>query len=56
MTTELVNVYSPINIAFIKYWGKREGGEELILPTNDSFSITLSTGKFRTHTSVLLSP
>jgi diphosphomevalonate decarboxylase len=55
MTTELVNVLSPINIAFIKYWGKREGGEDLILPTNDSFSITLSTGKFRTHTSVLIS-
>lgn len=49
-----VTVTAPINIAFIKYWGKREGGEELILPTNDSFSITLSTDPFRSKTSVLL--
>ncbi|KPA78429.1 putative diphosphomevalonate decarboxylase [Leptomonas pyrrhocoris] len=49
-----VTVEAPINIAFIKYWGKREGGEELILPTNDSFSITLSTKPFRSKTSVVL--
>lgn len=49
-----VTVVAPINIAFIKYWGKREGGEELILPTNDSFSITLATEPFRSKTSVLL--
>ena len=50
-----ITVYAPINIAFIKYWGKREGGEQLILPTNDSFSITLSTNMFRSKTSVVLS-
>jgi diphosphomevalonate decarboxylase len=50
-----VTVLAPINIAFIKYWGKREGGEELILPTNDSFSITLSTEPFRSKTTVVLS-
>jgi diphosphomevalonate decarboxylase len=49
-----VTVVAPINIAFIKYWGKREGGEKLILPTNDSFSITLSTEPFRSKTSVVL--
>lgn len=49
-----VTVVAPINIAFIKYWGKREGGESLILPTNDSFSITLSTDPFRSKTSVVL--
>lgn len=55
MADTLVTVVAPINIAFIKYWGKREGGEKLILPTNDSFSITLSTNPFRSKTSVLLS-
>ena len=49
-----VTVEAPINIAFIKYWGKREGGEKLILPTNDSFSLTLSTKPFRSKTSVVL--
>lgn len=55
MTDKIVTVLAPINIAFIKYWGKREGGEKLILPTNDSFSITLSTDPFRSKTSVALS-
>ena len=48
-------VVAPINIAFIKYWGKRESGEQLILPTNDSFSITLATEPFRSKTTVVLS-
>ena len=50
-TGQTVTVISPINIAFIKYWGKTD--EDLIIPTNDSFSITLSTNKFRTKTSVV---
>eukprot|EP00758_Cryptobia_borreli_P008717 Tbor_TRINITY_DN5413_c0_g1::TRINITY_DN5413_c0_g1_i2::g.24570::m.24570/K01597/MVD, mvaD; diphosphomevalonate decarboxylase len=49
-----ITVVAPVNIAFIKYWGKREGGDELILPANDSFSITLSTDPFRSKTSILL--
>jgi diphosphomevalonate decarboxylase len=51
-----VTLAAPINIAFIKYWGKREGGEQLVLPTNDSFSITLDTAPFRSKTTVVLSP
>lgn len=40
------------NIAFIKYWGKRN--EELILPTNSSLSMTLDES-INTKTSVTLS-
>lgn len=31
---------SPINIALVKYWGKAH--EKLIIPTNDSISLTVS--------------
>ena len=79
-----VTVVAPINIAFIKYWGKRTGenccndlqddsihdyiyklisltntslsrGECLILPVNDSFSITLDVHLLHTKTSVMFS-
>ncbi|GIW62263.1 MAG: diphosphomevalonate decarboxylase [Patescibacteria group bacterium] len=36
----LVKVKSPANIAFIKYWGRRN--HKLILPCNSSFSMNLS--------------
>jgi diphosphomevalonate decarboxylase len=51
-TTTTVTVWAPINIALLKYWGKRD--QSLILPVNDSISLTLQAvhGSFGT-TSVL---
>ncbi|KAI9184688.1 diphosphomevalonate decarboxylase [Blastocladiella emersonii ATCC 22665] len=40
MTAIEATVTAPVNIAVIKYWGKRD--EKLILPTNSSLSATLS--------------
>ena len=42
-----------MNIAVIKYWGKRD--ESLVLPTNDSLSVTLAREDLRTTTTVSLS-
>ena len=39
MTRREVECSAPVNIALVKYWGKRD--EKLILPLNSSFSITL---------------
>lgn len=39
---------APVNIAVIKYWGKRDA--TLNLPTNSSLSVTLSQADLRTHT------
>jgi diphosphomevalonate decarboxylase len=54
MTSEqwnkVVTCEAPINMAVIKYWGKRD--EELILPINSSLSATLTTQKMRSKTTV----
>ncbi|KAF8246424.1 diphosphomevalonate decarboxylase [Wilcoxina mikolae CBS 423.85] len=45
---------APVNIAVIKYWGKRDTA--LNLPTNSSLSVTLSQSDLRTHTTAACSP
>ncbi|XP_076763756.1 mevalonate diphosphate decarboxylase [Xylocopa sonorina] len=49
-----VTCIAPVNIAVIKYWGKRD--ETLILPTNDSISVTLDTEHLHAKTTVMASP
>ncbi|KAE8269111.1 hypothetical protein A4X09_0g3234 [Tilletia walkeri] len=41
---------APPNLALCKYWGKRLGAEALILPTNDSLSVTLDQNHLRSTT------
>lgn len=45
---------APVNIAVVKYWGKRD--PKLNLPTNSSLSVTLSQSDLRTHTTAACSP
>ncbi|KAJ3201151.1 diphosphomevalonate decarboxylase, partial [Clydaea vesicula] len=49
----LITCIAPVNIAVIKYWGKRD--QELLLPTNGSLSVTLSTEDMHSKTSVKFS-
>jgi len=51
---KVVTCTAPVNIAVIKYWGKRD--EKLILPINDSISVTLSSKHMHAKTSVAMSP
>ncbi|KAH7356709.1 GHMP kinase [Rhexocercosporidium sp. MPI-PUGE-AT-0058] len=44
---------APVNIAVVKYWGKRD--PKLNLPTNSSVSVTLSQADLRTHTTAACS-
>jgi len=46
----VITYTAPVNIAVIKYWGKRD--ESLILPINDSVSVTLSSDQMHAKTSV----
>ncbi|KAI5966315.1 MVD1 [Candida pseudojiufengensis] len=48
MTIYQASVTAPVNIATLKYWGKRN--TDLNLPTNSSISVTLSTNDLRTLT------
>ena len=47
-------VTAPVNIAVIKYWGKRDA--KLLLPTNSSLSLTLSQDHLKSKTSIRASP
>ncbi|KAF3686375.1 Diphosphomevalonate decarboxylase [Channa argus] len=49
----IVTCTAPVNIAVIKYWGKRN--EELILPINSSLSVTLHQDQLKTTTTVATS-
>ncbi|KXS17393.1 mevalonate pyrophosphate decarboxylase [Gonapodya prolifera JEL478] len=49
-----VTVCAPVNIAVIKYWGKRS--VSLNLPTNSSLSVTLHTDDLRSTTTAACSP
>ncbi|RUS33401.1 diphosphomevalonate decarboxylase, partial [Jimgerdemannia flammicorona] len=51
---KVVTCTAPVNIAVIKYWGKRNAA--LILPTNDSLSVTLSQDILHSKTTIAASP
>ncbi|RZF45836.1 hypothetical protein LSTR_LSTR012316 [Laodelphax striatellus] len=51
---KIITCIAPVNIATIKYWGKRD--TELILPLNDSISVTLSTDQMHSKTTVAIDP
>ncbi|XP_023701355.1 diphosphomevalonate decarboxylase isoform X2 [Paramormyrops kingsleyae] len=50
----MVTCTAPVNIAVIKYWGKRD--EDLILPINSSLSVTLHQDQLKSTTTVACSP
>ena len=48
-----VTMRSPINIALVKYWGKAH--EKLIIPSNNSLSLTINKDQLCSETTVTLS-
>jgi len=48
-----VTCTAPVNIAVVKYWGKRD--ETLILPTNSSLSGTIDKGSMQSKTTITAS-
>ncbi|XP_039541199.1 diphosphomevalonate decarboxylase-like [Pimephales promelas] len=46
----IVTCTAPVNIAVVKYWGKRN--EDLILPINSSLSVTLHQEQLKTTTTI----
>ncbi|KAJ1523530.1 hypothetical protein ONE63_001379 [Megalurothrips usitatus] len=54
MKMAAVTCIAPVNIAVIKYWGKKD--EKLIIPLNDSLSGTLSMDQMHAKTTVMASP
>ncbi|NXG37265.1 MVD1 decarboxylase, partial [Dromaius novaehollandiae] len=49
----MVTCTAPVNMAVIKYWGKRDS--ELILPINSSLSVTLHQDQLKTTTTAAIS-
>uniref|UniRef100_A0AAY4E2Y8 Diphosphomevalonate decarboxylase n=1 Tax=Denticeps clupeoides TaxID=299321 RepID=A0AAY4E2Y8_9TELE len=49
----VITCSAPVNIAVIKYWGKRD--DELILPVNSSLSVTLHQDQLKTTTTIACS-
>ncbi|KAJ3164126.1 diphosphomevalonate decarboxylase [Geranomyces variabilis] len=54
MSAQQVTVSAPVNIAVVKYWGKRNTA--LLLPINSSLSLTLSQDDLRSTTTVRIDP
>ena len=52
MDEYFVKLESPINIALVKYWGKAH--DEMIIPTNNSLSLTINKAELCSRTTLTL--